>query len=168
MKKPLTVTMICIGLFLGALGIAIGCFCLFGDNKERVETVVSEIPPLPLIKTSWQLLEMDGQTREMLGADSTAFTFELVDSVNLVTGRGACNRFFGEYSHNLLDSLSFRIQGRTQMFCPNLEYEDLFIGMLDSVRTYRIKADTLYLYDGNNMKSATLVGRAPMPASAEW
>ena len=77
---------------------------------------------------------MGGKTREMLGADSAAFTLVLSDSANLVAGSGAGNRFFGEYRCDL-NMLSIRVQGRTQMFCQRLDYEDRYLRMLDSVKS---------------------------------
>ena len=65
---------------------------------------------LPLVGTQWYLREMGGKTREMLGADSAAFTLVLSDSANLVAGSGAGNRFFGEYRCDL-NMLSIRVQG---------------------------------------------------------
>ncbi|WP_390444764.1 META domain-containing protein [Alistipes onderdonkii] len=59
--------------------------------------VASRGTSLPLVGTQWYLREMGGKTREMLGADSAAFTLVLSDSANLVAGSGAGNRFFGEY-----------------------------------------------------------------------
>lgn len=133
--------------------------CLGGGGRSAADSSrTSQIVSLPLVGTHWYLHEMDGQMREMLGADSMAFTLVLSDTTNLVAGCGACNRFFGEYNH-ALDSLSFRIQGRTQMFCPGLDVEDRYLQMLDSVKSYCIYADTLRLYDCRNWESAVFIGR---------
>lgn len=113
---------------------------------------------LPLAGTQWYLREMGGKTREMLGADSAAFTLVLSDSANLVAGSGAGNRFFGEYRCDL-NMLSIRVQGRTQMFCPRLDSEDRYLRMLDSVKSYCIHADTLRLYDCHDREFAVFIGR---------
>ena len=113
---------------------------------------------LPLVGTQWYLREMGGKTREMLGADSAAFTLVLSDSANLVAGSGAGNRFFGEYRCDL-NMLSIRVQGRTQMFCPRLDSEDRYLRMLDSVKSYCIHADTLRLYDCHDREFAVFIGR---------
>ena len=71
--------------------------CLGGGRPAPTDSSrTSRIVSLPLVGTHWYLHEMDGQMREMLGADSAAFTLVLSDTTNLVAGSGACNRFFGE------------------------------------------------------------------------
>lgn len=148
MKRDRMFLLVCAGLLFAS--------CLGGGGRSAADA--SEVASLPLAGTRWYLHEMDGRTRGMLGADSAAFTLVLSDTTNLAAGSGACNRFFGEYSHNL-DSLSFRIQGRTQMFCPGLDAEDCYLRMLDSVKSYCIHADTLRLYDRRNWESAVFIGR---------
>ena len=150
MKRTLTYLTMCLGFF------AVSCA---GGQKKQIRTGVVKTN-LSLTGTEWKLLEMDGARKASFRADSTAFTLSFQsDSVSRRFGSGACNRFFGTYTAGP-DTLSLRVAGRTQMFCPGLDDEERFLQMLDSTRSYLIDADTLYLYDRNDLETAVFIGRS--------
>lgn len=102
---------------------------------------------------------MDGMRKASFRADSAAFTLSFQsDSVSRIFGCGACNRFFETYTAGP-DTLSLRVAGRTQMFCPGLDDEARFLQMLDGTRSYPIDADALYLYNGNYLETAVFIER---------
>ena len=68
----------------------------------------------------------------------------------LVSGRTNCNRFFGPYQLNG-KSLKFGMLGMTRMACPEMQYEDLFVRMLDRVNGFEIKGSDLKLLDGEQV-----------------
>lgn len=73
---------------------------------------------------------------------------EIKKSVN---GRGGCNRFFGNYEING-NKLKFSPMGATRMACPDLQLENEFFKMLETVDTYSIKENTLsFLSEGQTV-----------------
>ncbi|MDE7122868.1 MAG: META domain-containing protein [Alistipes sp.] len=101
---------------------------------------------LPLEGTGWKLSSMAGIPAETIAAEEDAFTLWFDAAETLVAGRTNCNRFFGPYRLAGRD-LEFGDLGMTRMACPGMEYEDLFVGMLDEVDGYRIEGDRLVLTD---------------------
>ena len=64
----------------------------------------------------------------------------------MVAGRTNCNRFFGKYELKGQE-LSFENLGMTRMACPDMQYEDAFVKMLDEVDSYEIKGSDLKFFD---------------------
>ena len=63
-----------------------------------------------------------------------------------MSGRTNCNRFFGRYELKG-QKLEFENLGMTRMACPEMQYEDAFVKMLDEVDRYEIKGSELKFYD---------------------
>ena len=85
---------------------------------------------LPLEGTSWKLSKMESIPATAVSAEEDAFTLMFNAADTLVAGRTNCNRFFGPYILNG-KSLKFGNLGMTRMACPEMEYEDSFVRMLD-------------------------------------
>lgn len=101
---------------------------------------------LPLEGTDWKLSSMAGIPSETIAAEADAFTLRFDAAETMVAGRTNCNRFFGSYEADGR-TLDFGDLGMTRMACPGMEYEDLFVGMLDEVDGYRIEGRRLVLTD---------------------
>ena len=67
-----------------------------------------------------------------------------------MSGRTNCNRFFGKYELKG-QKLEFENLGMTRMACPEMQYEDAFVKMLDEVDGYEIKGAELKLYDDKKL-----------------
>lgn len=65
-------------------------------------------------------------------------------------GRTNCNRFFGKYELKG-QKLEFENLGMTRMACPEMQYEDAFVKMLDEVDGYEIKGEELKFYDDKKL-----------------
>ena len=63
-----------------------------------------------------------------------------------MSGRTNCNRFFGKYELKG-QKLEFGNLGMTRMACPDMQYEDAFVKMLDEVDRFEIKGAELTLFD---------------------
>ena len=63
-----------------------------------------------------------------------------------VAGRTNCNRFFGRYELKG-KKLEFENMGMTRMACPDMQYEDAFVKMLDDVDRFEIKGSELTFFD---------------------
>lgn len=98
----------------------------------------------PLEGTTWKLVSMDGIPAAAINNEADAFTLEFNGAETLVGGRTNCNHFFGSYDAND-GALVFGDMGMTRMACPDMEYEDAFVRMLDRVDGYAIKGDQLML-----------------------
>lgn len=101
---------------------------------------------LPLDGTTWKLASMAGIPSTAIGAEADNFTLEFNAADTLVAGRTNCNRFFGKYELTGR-KLEFENLGMTRMACPEMEYEDLFVKMLDEVDSYRIEGSELTFFD---------------------
>lgn len=103
---------------------------------------------LTLESTTWKLTSMELVPASVIEAEPDSFTLLFDAADTLVAGRTNCNRFFGKYT---LDgrTLTMRNLGMTRMACPDMQYEDAFVRMLDLVTCYGIKDGELTLYDGD-------------------
>ncbi len=117
---------------------------------------------LPLEGTTWKLAGMESIPASAIASEEDAFTLEFNAADTLVAGRTNCNRFFGSYELKG-KSLKFGTLGMTRMACPEMQYEDTFVRMLDGVDGYEIKGSELKLLDGDQVV-ATFRGT---PAAAE-
>lgn len=101
---------------------------------------------LPLEGTTWKLASMPGIPAEAIASEDDSFVLEFSAADTMVFGRTNCNRFFGRYR---LDgrTLDLGDLGMTRMACPDMEYEDAFVRMLDEVDRYEIRGEELTLYD---------------------
>lgn len=90
----------------------------------------------------WVLQEMNGKTVELTDKNSEVY-IQFNEAEKRVNGRGGCNRFFGNYEMDG-SKLKFLPLGATRMACPDLQVENEFFKMLDTVDSYAIKDNTLY------------------------
>lgn len=100
----------------------------------------------PLEGTTWKLARMEGIPAEAISAEEDAFTLLFGAEENMVAGRSNCNRFFGSYELKG-KKLDLGEMGMTRMACPDMEYEDAFVKMLDEADSFEIKGSELTLFD---------------------
>ena len=67
-----------------------------------------------------------------INQETDFFTLEFNAADTMVAGRTNCNRFFGRYELKG-KKLEFENMGMTRMACPDMQYEDAFVKMLDDV-----------------------------------
>ncbi len=101
---------------------------------------------LSLEENTWKLVKMEGIPAEAIAAEADAFSLMFEAADTMVAGRTNCNRFFGKYELKG-NELEFENLGMTRMACPNMEYEQLFVEMLDKVNHFEIKNSELMLLD---------------------
>lgn len=63
-----------------------------------------------------------------------------------IAGETGCNRLFGDFTIKD-NSISFTNMGSTRMMCPQMEFENAYLTMLDNAASYLLKDDTLTLKD---------------------
>ena len=118
---------------------------------------------LPLEGTSWKLARMESIPASAVSAEEDAFTLEFNAADTLVAGRTNCNRFFGPYELKG-KTLKFGTLGMTRMACPDLQYEEAFVRMLDEVDGFEIKGSELKLCKGDRVVAEF---RGTQPADRE-
>ena len=85
-----------------------------------------------------------------VGKEADFFTLEFNAADTMVAGRTNCNRFFGKYELKGKE-LELKNLGMTRMACPEMQYEDAFVKMLDEVDGYEIKGEELKFYDDKKL-----------------
>ena len=100
----------------------------------------SQKEALPLEGTTWKLAKMEAIPAKAVDAEADFFTLHFSAADTLVSGRTNCNRFFGRYELKG-KKLEFENMGMTRMACPEMQYEDAFVKMLDEVDGYEIKGE---------------------------
>ena len=106
----------------------------------------SQKKALPLEGTTWKLAKMEAIPAKAIDAEADFFTLQFSAADTLVSGRTNCNRFFGKYELKG-QKLEFENLGMTRMACPDMQYEDAFVKMLDEVDRFEIKGAELTLFD---------------------
>lgn len=96
--------------------------------------------------TTWKLTNMEGIPSKSIDAEADYFTLSFAAADSTVSGRTNCNRFFGKYSVKG-DKIEFENMGMTRMACPDMQYEDAFVKMLDEADRFEIRGEELKLYD---------------------
>ena len=80
--------------------------------------------------TTWKLAKMEAIPAAAVGKEADFFTLEFNAADTMVAGRTNCNRFFGKYELKGKE-LELKNLGMTRMACPDMQYEDAFVKMLD-------------------------------------
>lgn len=96
--------------------------------------------------TTWKLSKMGTIPAAAIDKEADFFTLEFNAADTTIAGRTNCNRFFGRYALNG-KKLEFKGLGMTRMACPDMQYEDAFVKMLDDVDRFEIEGAKLTFYD---------------------
>ena len=96
--------------------------------------------------TTWKLAKMETIPATAIEQESDFFTLEFNAADTMVSGRTNCNRFFGKYELKGKE-LEFKNMGMTRMACPDMQYEDAFVKMLDEADRFEIKGSEMTLFD---------------------
>lgn len=96
--------------------------------------------------TTWKLSRMEPIPAAAIDKEADFFTLEFNAADTMVAGRTNCNRFFGKYELKGRE-LEFKNLGMTRMACPDMQYEDAFVKMLDEVDRFEIKGSEMTLFD---------------------
>ena len=63
-----------------------------------------------------------------------------------ISGETGCNRFFGDFTVNGKE-LGFANVGSTRMMCPEMAFENAFMGAISTTAQFTLADDTLVLKD---------------------
>lgn len=106
----------------------------------------------------WMLMSIEGQSPQAPNNTRTAY-IRFEENENDVHGFTGCNKFFGKYAGNE-DNQTLKLSqlGSTKMMCPNIELENKFMRILESVESYRISDDILTLYANGQAVATFMTG----------
>jgi len=115
-----------------------------------IQTKSSDTPPnASLINTYWKLMQINGKIVELTNKREAY----MVLNENKIRGNSGCNSMNGVYSFKE-DKLSLsRPMMMTRMFCQG-SVEGEFTKALAQMKTYKIKGQSLEIFDANGLKLA--------------
>ena len=91
----------------------------------------------------WVLVEMKGVPVQQSGGRSDAYlNFEVPEK--RFTGNGGCNQLSGNYSVGKRD-IHFTEVISTKMSCADIEFENTFLSVLNSIERYEMNGNDLLL-----------------------
>lgn len=97
----------------------------------------------------WEIESLDGKAVSSLQENEKEIGFSLNKDENRITGFGGCNNFFGTYTLEEGNRISFSALGATKMACPGDAFnEGEFLEMFESVDSYRVNGNRLELNVG--------------------
>jgi len=99
----------------------------------------------------WTLLELNGAVARLpTGERQPYLLFQPQDG--RVSGYSGCNEFTGNYVVQG-DVLSFGVFGMTRRFCADTagDVEQVFLGVLSKVRSWRVEQQMLLIMDGDRV-----------------
>lgn len=129
------------------------CLTLIGVGCNSSKNIAK------LNDVKWDLKVLNGKDIKLTDSNSEIY-IQFNEAEKRVSGRGGCNRFFGNYEMDG-DKLKFSPMGATRMACPDLQTENEFFQMLDTVDTYSIKDGLLSLKSKGNVVSVFFKAEEP-------
>ena len=137
--------------WLVALGLAVA---LGGCRTAGPESE----PGAALAGTSWVAEDIDG--RAVLGGVQSTLVF---DAAQRISGRAACNQYFGTVERGEGGRLLLKPAGTTRMACadPVMDQERRFLDTLATITTYRREANALLLQDSSSRIRIRLTALPP-------
>ncbi len=105
----------------------------------------------------WELYEISfsGSSGDIMSTETPPMGVTLVfnDSTMMASGRGGCNRYSAPYKTGDRNTIEFLMPVMTQMACPDMEFENRYMGWLMAVESYDVTDEQLLLTGGG----ATLI-----------
>lgn len=105
-----------------------------------------------MVSKEWQLASIQ--------ADDLSYTVTPKESVTIIfsdsstfAGNGGCNSYFGVYS-TYGNEIDVEVQGRSMATCPEINFEDKYIELLNGCSTFFAEGNNLQL--NNNEVGVTL------------
>jgi putative lipoprotein len=132
---------------LGLAVVLVGCQTMGPDTETSA----------PLAGTSWVAQDIDG--RGVVGGVQSTLVF---DAAQRISGRTACNQYFGTMERGEGSSLKLKPAGMTRMACPEatMDQERRFVDALGTVTSYRNESGALVLLDATGRVRIRMV---PLP-----
>ncbi|MCC5940796.1 MAG: copper resistance protein NlpE N-terminal domain-containing protein [Balneolaceae bacterium] len=101
-----------------------------------------------LLNIYWKLIELEGEEIHVENYREPHIVFH--SGENRVTGNGSCNNFFGTFTAEEDNRISFSPIASTKMACDELDTETKFLRLLEKVESYTIEESRVLLLNGTN------------------
>ena len=98
---------------------------------------------LPLQNTHWKLVELAGKKIPVNATAKEMYLILKKDST--VSGNGGCNAFSGDYALGKNNEISFGEMVRTNILCPGIDFERIYLNAIAKTDHYQIMGDMLSL-----------------------
>ncbi|NLL09332.1 MAG: META domain-containing protein [Methanomicrobiales archaeon] len=138
------------GIIIIMLAVIAGCVAQ--DERTSPDEVINTTS-VPVLYGDWMLKEIsDMNNTPLISLEDAKVTVNFSETYEL-SGDSGCNRYFGTYNlsgENPAYGSPIFISplGSTMMFCQDtMDIENLFLQLLQSVRSYTIDDQSLYLQD---------------------
>ncbi len=105
------------------------------DNNAQANSSIED--------KKWVLVELDGNRFKVSSQDSVYFMLD--SGQKRITGRLGCNTFFGKYTMEVKQKISFSDLENTAMACPDLTTEKSILSLLQKADNYSVEDGVLYL-----------------------
>jgi len=134
------------GIYLIAIALASFASC---HTTRR-----STIPNDSIVGKYWKLIEINGQSVQLAGQGRKEAHMIFNAPDKSVNGNGSCNSFFGSYTLEADDGISFSKIGATKMACSNdlMRTEQQLFQAFEMTTNFRLMKDTLSLI-GSDMST---------------
>ncbi len=136
-------------LFYAAMALLLVVGCCNCRHKSAKNT-------LPLEGTSWQLIQLGGQS---VKAAVDQYTVQFDASEHRMVGVGACNRLSANYTTDERRQLALSEVASTRMLCPDEAMERQFVEALTATTHYDMDGKMLLLLN-NGKLLAVLQGKS--------
>ncbi len=96
----------------------------------------------------WQLSEVVLSDSEFTETPPMGITLNFDDSLKVASGSGGCNRYSSPYEMGDQNTILFAMPVTTLMACPDMEFEQRYLGWLVGVEKYSVDDSELRLEGG--------------------
>ena len=111
------------------------------------------------VESSWAVEKVYVEGSEIqVPQDHNPYLAFLKDSK--ISGETGCNRFFGDFDVKG-KKLTFSNVGSTRMMCPNMAFENAWLGAISNTAEFSLQKNTLTLKDSNGNIIALLLKKEP-------
>lgn len=105
--------------------------------------------PASIYSHDWELYEVISKdaTGDVTNTETPpmGITLTFSDSLKMASGHSGCNRYSMPFEEGEQNTIMFGMSAMTQMACPDMEFENRYLGWLMSTESYLIDDDELRL-----------------------
>ncbi|MFA7084088.1 MAG: META domain-containing protein [Arcobacteraceae bacterium] len=130
-----------------SVSIAAALFFVGCSTTNVKQTAKADVT---LTNTYFKAVSLNGKKAEVFEKEP----FIKFEAKGSVIGNLGCNSFFGSFKKQN-KNISFENIGSTKMMCPNIKTEDAFAKVLQNVKTYEIRGESLTFFNEKDEEIAT-------------
>ena len=119
-------------------------FCLSQSCKPTAVNMDNQSNAPVLTDKYWKLAELNGQQVPSSGNNKEPHII-FKSEENRITGSGGCNSFHGSFELKDSNRIVLSKIAATKMACPDMDIEDRFFKVLETVDNYNLTENTLVL-----------------------